>query len=294
MLHLRVFGVNDAMAQVAERLDALPGLHHVMQTGNGDSRTTLVSADLDDFAADSALDTLRKLEVPADDIVLMRLDAIGHEAGAHALSTVIWTDLLTKSRINARPLARYLVFMAVAGIIAGCGVIYENEVLVVGAMAVSPDMLPIIATCTGLVLRRWKLAERGFGTLVIGLGFGCVVAAVMTAGLDLFGLLPHNFHVGATGLEGLVTVNGSTVLVALAAGVAGTLAFETRASAAVGVAISVTTIPASAYLGVAAGVGEEDKAVGALVVLGVNVAMIMLGGSTTLFLQRRVAPGRPT
>jgi len=43
---------------------------------------------------------------------------------------------------------------------------------------------------------------------------------------------------------------------------------ETRASSVVGVAISVTTIPASAYLGVAAGIGDASKAGGALVVLG--------------------------
>ena len=45
------------------------------------------------------------------------------------------------------------------------------------------------------------------------------------------------------------------------------LAFETRASSGVGVAISVTTIPAAAYLGVAAGLGEASKALGALAVL---------------------------
>jgi hypothetical protein len=53
------------------------------------------------------------------------------------------------------------------------------------------------------------------------------------------------------------------------------LALETRASSAVGVAISVTTIPASAYLGVAAGVKEVSKAFGALLVLGVNVVMLL-------------------
>ena len=40
------------------------------------------------------------------------------------------------------------------------------------------------------------------------------------------------------------------------------LALETRASAAVGVAVSVTTIPAAAYLGVAAGLGEAGSALG--------------------------------
>jgi hypothetical protein len=64
------------------------------------------------------------------------------------------------------------------------------------------------------------------------------------------------------------------------------LALETRASSAIGVAISVTTIPASAYLGVAAGVGEASKALGALAVLGVNVALLLLGASLALIAQR--------
>jgi len=38
------------------------------------------------------------------------------------------------------------------------------------------------------------------------------------------------------------------------------LAFETRASSGVGIAISVTTIPAAAYLGVDAGLEKGGKA----------------------------------
>jgi choline-glycine betaine transporter len=67
------------------------------------------------------------------------------------------------------------------------------------------------------------------------------------------------------------------------------LALETRASSAVGVAISVTTIPASAYLGVAAGVREASKAFGALLVLRVNVVMLLVGGCLTLLAQRWMA-----
>jgi hypothetical protein len=64
------------------------------------------------------------------------------------------------------------------------------------------------------------------------------------------------------------------------------LAVETRASATVGVAISVTTIPASAYFGVAIGTGELGKSWSALGILGVNIAMMLLGGSVTLTIQR--------
>jgi uncharacterized hydrophobic protein (TIGR00271 family) len=274
------------MGQVAERLGRLPGSSHVLRTGDENSGHALVTADLGDEAADAALEAVRRLGVPVEDVVLLRVESIGPTHSGRPLATVVWTDLLSQAGTNARPLARYLIFIGIAGLIAGFGVIYQNGILIVGAMAISPDMLPITATCTGIVLRRWGLAAGAFVTLVVGLAFGCVIAAAITALLNLLDLLPNGFNIDEGTLRGLASVNVSTVLVALAAGIAGILALETRASAGVGVAISVTTIPASAYLGVAAGVGETGKALGALLVLGINVSMLMLGGSSTLLLQR--------
>jgi len=277
------------LAEVAGRLDALPGAQHVLRLDEPGSGRALVTADLMPDAADAALAAVRGLGVPEADVALLRIDSIGPATARHALHHVVWADLLSQAGANARPLARYLVLMAVAGMIAAYGVIYRNSILIVGAMAVSPDTLPVTAACTGLVLRRWRLARHAFETLVIGLGVGCAVAFALTATLRALDLLPSGFAIGEGALQGLSTVNSSTILVALAAGVAAMLALETRASAAVGVAISVTTIPASAYLGVAAGVGEESKATGALVVLAVNVAMLMVGGSATLLVQRALA-----
>ena len=112
----------------------------------------------------------------------------------------------------------------------------------------------------------------------------------MTFVLNALNLLPTGLEPNQTGfLDGLVTVNISTPIIAFAAGVAGMLALETRASSSVGVAISVTTIPASAMLGVAAGLGKAGQALGALGVLGVNVAMMLVGGSLTLIAQRAYA-----
>ena len=89
-------------------------------------------------------------------------------------------------------------------------------------------------------------------------------------------------------LTGLTTISNETVVVAFVAGVAGMLALETRASSGVGVAISVTTIPAVGYFGVAVGLRELDKALGALGVLGVNVLMMVAGAVGTLLLQRAI------
>ena len=97
-------------------------------------------------------------------------------------------------------------------------------------------------------------------------------------------------------LEGLTTVSTETIAVAFVSGVAGMLALETRASSAVGVAISVTTIPIAAYLGVAIGLGELNKATDSLGVLAVNVTMMVVGAVATLAIQgvltRRAVRGR--
>jgi uncharacterized hydrophobic protein (TIGR00271 family) len=275
------------MANVAAALRSMPGARHVMRTADDDAPGALVTAYLVDDAVDGALRHLRRLGVAPEDTVLVRLDSIGQSAAERPLASVVWSDLLSQAGANARPFPRYLMFMVAAAVVAAFGVIYANTTLVVGAMAISPDTLPITAAATALVLGRWLLAGRALLALICGLAIVCVLSGILTFVLNQLALLPADFQVGKGGfLDGLSTVNVSTPLVALAAGMAAILALETRASSAVGVAISVTTIPASAYLGVAAGVGEVGKAAGALLVLVINVAMLLVGGYLTLLAQR--------
>ena len=290
MLQLRVFGASSQLDDVAAGLREIPGSRHVVRAGDGAHGDASVTADLAEDAVDRALEQVRRVGVPADDVVLARIETIGPSAAQRPLSSVVWADLVTQAGVNARPVARYLVFMAIAGVIAAFGVIYGNITLIVGAMAISPDTLPVTAAATALVLRRWRLAGRAVAALVIGLAVACVVGGAMTGLLNLLDLLPMHIDIShGQLLQGLSSVNISTPIVAFAAGVAGMLALETRASSAVGVAISVTTIPASAYLGVAAGVGEASKALGALLVLAVNVTMLLVGGCVTLLAQKRLA-----
>ncbi len=292
MLQLRVFGAAPAIADVAARLQGIPGARHVIRTGDRDGGQAVVMADLVDDAVDRALDQVNRMGLPADDIVLVRLDSIGQSLAQRPLASVVWADLLSQAGANASPFPRYVVFMLTAGVIAAFGVIYANVTLVVGAMAISPDTLPITAAATAIILRRWRLAGRAVLALTLGLGAACAVGGLLTFALNQLGLLNLGSDVNSSFLQGLSTVNISTPIVAFAAGVAGMLALETRASSAVGVAISVTTIPASAYLGVAAGVGEVGKAAGALLVLGVNVLMLLAAGCSTLMLQRALAHRR--
>lgn len=293
MIAVEVFGRTASMHAVAQRLHDLDGVHRVRIESAIRTDHSVVLARVSHDAVDLTLRHLRDLGVPRPDITLTRVDELGGGAGGAPDATVIWSDVVGLAGTNARLIGRYVALMAVAGVIASYGVLDTNVILVVGAMAVSPDLLPITAAAVGLIGRRPRLVARALLTLIVGMLVASLFAALMTFLQNQLSLLPADFNLDAGFLHGLVSVGNETIVVAFVAGIAGMLAFETRASMGVGVAISVTTIPAAAYLGVAAGLGEVSQAWGALGVLGVNVVMIQAGAALTLAIQRLLTRDRP-
>jgi uncharacterized hydrophobic protein (TIGR00271 family) len=288
VFELRAYGEPAAIAKVSAGLSGLSGVRHLSVAAAEPGHPSTLTADIRPDAADAALAILERSEISPDDIVLTRLetiDAARDDAGPNAL---VWADVLGQARVAAQARARYLTLMSAAGVVAAFAVLNKSPVLIVGAMAISPDLMPITAACTGLVLHRPRLALRGLGALLVGLTVAGAVSGGVTGLLSLFDLLPPGFSLGEIPAA-QSHVGVSTIFIAFAAGVAGMLAVETRASSAVGVAISVTTIPAAAYLGVGLGIGDGSAAVSALWVLLANVLLMLAGGSSTLAIQRTTA-----
>jgi len=289
VIRLEVFGESGAMDAIARLLDGNDKVSRVRQTATTQPGYSVVIAIVEPRAIDELLGDLRRLSVPAEDVTLTREEVLGRSSARGNEAGLVWEDVLGMASRNSRPIARYLAFMLVAGVIASYGVLEYNVILIVGAMAISPDLLPITAVGVGLVDRRLRLAARAFLTLAIGMAFTSGAAAVSSFVQDQLNAIPAGFNIDSTVLGSLTHVNNETIAVALAAGVAGMLALETRASSGVGVAVSVTTIPAAAYLGVALGLGEHGEALGAFAVLATNVALLVVSASATLGLQRALA-----
>ncbi|HEX6782776.1 MAG TPA: DUF389 domain-containing protein [Solirubrobacterales bacterium] len=292
MLRLRSSVAHHQADEFGALLRELEGVRRIVQQSDATApdRAFVFVADVEPVAADALVEAVADFGIGSEDYVLTRVDVVApqhrHHFGEGGVDGYSWVEVIGQAKANSRLLARYLALINVAAVIAACGVITSSSILIVGAMAVSPDLLPICATAVGLVRGRRGLARRAFVTLVMGLGLVVVTAMVLSALLKWFGFLPDGFEVEQSSLSTLAKTDYTTVLVALAAGVAGMLAFETRASAAVGVAISVTTIPASAYLGVALGAGGIDHALGALVVLVINVSLLIVSATLTLAAQQ--------
>ncbi len=289
MIRLEVYGDAATMASVAQLLDESEDVTRVRLADTVRPGHAVVVSVIRPRAVDRVLADVRAHGVPDEAVTLTREEVLGQSTTTGAEAGLVWEDVLGMASRNARPIARYIAFMIVAGVVGSYGVLDYHTILIVGAMAISPDLLPITAVGVGLVDRRIGLAARALVTLLIGMTLAAAAACVSTSLQDAFGVLPEDFDIHSTVLGTLTTVSNETIVVALAAGIAGMLALETRASSDVGVAVSVTTIPAAAYLGVAAGLREADQARGAVGVLAANVAMLVVGAAGTLALQRLLA-----
>jgi uncharacterized hydrophobic protein (TIGR00271 family) len=294
VLSVEIYAPGDTVEAVRSLLAARDGVGHVVVGGACvDGDRVLVTAELTGRIIDALLPELVACGVPGDEIAVVHRDSqrpVGSptaEPPAWEEGALAWSELAMASRQYARAVPLYLTFMACAGVIADFGVLTRSPILVVGAMALSPDLLPLCATCVGIVGKRPRLAGRAFTALVVGLAVAGLAAFVVTVLLRVGGYPPANGSLGDGGLGVLPTVNVATLVVAAVAGVAGVLAFRTRSSVAVGVAISITTIPAAAFIGAAVAVGDVAGLRGALAVLGANVGLILLTGTTTLAVQRR-------
>ena len=297
MFNLRAYVHPDQLDDVTRALHVHEGARHIVLSGSTmDTNVCLITAELDDEVADSVIAALTELGVKAEDLSISRVQVVrpmtteGYalEIDSHH-DTLVWSEVADEAIENVGLHPSYLVYMAVAGVIACFGVLDRSAVLIVGAMAVSPDLLPLTAAAVALVARRPPLLGRAVGTLLPGLATAVVAAWLVTLALRATGVVPVGVDIYSGVAFSLAHVSVTTVCVAAAAGVAGMLSFESRASFAVGVAISVTTIPAAAYVGVAAGLRQWHGAGGALAVLGVNLAVLLVAGTITLGIQSLVA-----
>ena len=182
MMELEVFGESAAMATVAELLDGADGTHRVMQVDATRPGHSVVLAAVRPRALDALLENLRRLDVPDSDITVTRVEVVDWSATRSSEATFVWADVLGQAWLNARPFARYLALMFIAGVIASYGVVDSNVILIVGAMAVSPDLLPITAMGVSIVGRRPRLGIEAFLTLALGLGVAGAAAALFAFG----------------------------------------------------------------------------------------------------------------
>ncbi|MEU5148148.1 DUF389 domain-containing protein [Streptomyces yangpuensis] len=295
MLHLRMITPHHLTERVVELIDRTVGTTHlVVLTGAArDPAGDLVLCDVARESADELLQEMRGLGIDRtgsiaveniDLSISRRADEAEEEAPGEAADAVLWEQLAESTHEESTLTITYAAFMILATMIAACGVVLDNAVLIVGAMAVGPEFGPLAGICTGLVQRRPRLAGRSFIALTVGFTAAIVATTVFSLAMDALGLFhAHLLENDRPNTSFIWQPDPFSFVVALLAGVAGMLSLTSaKAGALVGVAISVTTVPAAANAAVALSYGDLAQMWGSGIQLALNLGGIILSGTLTL------------
>jgi uncharacterized hydrophobic protein (TIGR00271 family) len=299
MVHLRIVTPPDRTDKVTAVLERTASVLNIIRLPAAASRPDgdVILADVAREDASVILSDLKALNIHEDgSITLDQIDtaisryaeaAERHAPGAPA-DAVVWEEVEQRTSENVELSGVFLLFMVLAALIAAVGIYLDSAILIVGAMVVGPEFGPIAGFCVALVQRRRELAVRSGVALAVG--FPLAIAGVFVATLifKATDLTPADFDAGEHQIANLISSpDAFTVIVAVCAGAAGMLSLSTAKSGAlIGVLISVTTIPAAANIGVAAAYGDQDGWTGSMAQLALNLASIVVAGTTVLAVQR--------
>lgn len=300
MLALRLLSPSDLTPALLVVLRDAPGATHLAQLPGAalDPPGDVLLADLARECVSEVVQALRDVGGDRCAITLEQVDttvsgfADRAEAAApgRGVDAVVWEEVEARTGEESELSASFLTLMVVSTLLAGVGVLLDSPVLVVGAMAVGPDFGPVAGLTVALRTRRWPLARRSLRALLVGFPAGILATAVMTLVVRATAGLPDSYSASIGPLVAFVSKpDGYALLVALFAGVAGVVSLTSaKSSALVGVAVSVTTVPAAADVGVAAAAGRWGECAGAAGQLGVNLVALVVAGTLTLVVHRRV------
>jgi uncharacterized hydrophobic protein (TIGR00271 family) len=298
VLHLRIVAPPDRARRAHALLCATPSAIDVIHVPGVSQRPDgdLVMCDVAREDASVIVADLKELEVhrvgsislsPVDTISDLAVEAERYAPGAPS-DAVVWEELEQRTNESVELSGVFLLYMALAAVIACVGIILDSEVLIVGAMVVGPEFGPIAGICVAAVQRQAWLARRSALALAVGFPLAILSALAATAAFDGADVTPDDFSTADHTLANIIShPDAFAFVVAAAAGTAGMLSLSTAKSGAlIGVLISVTTIPAASNIGIAAYYGDWHSFRGSAGQLAVNLAAILVAGTLTLAIQR--------
>ncbi|MFJ7127701.1 DUF389 domain-containing protein [Streptomyces sp. NPDC098101] len=299
MLHLRMIVPPDRTRAAADLIESTVGTAHlvVLPGAARDPAGDVVLCDVAREAGDELLRELRGLGIDRDGSIAVqsidlslseRADAAEREAPGEAADAVLWEELTEATHEESTLSVTYCAFMVLATMLAACGVVLDNAILIVGAMAVGPEFGPLAGVCTAAVRRAPRLAARSLLALFVGFAVAIAATTLFSLAMDALDLFSRaQLEAERPNTRFVWQPDPFSFVVALLAGAAGTLSLTSAKSGAlVGVAISVTTVPAGANAAVALAYGDLAQMAGSLEQLALNLFGIVLAGTATLYAQR--------
>jgi uncharacterized hydrophobic protein (TIGR00341 family) len=190
----------------------------------------------------------------------------------------LYSDIVDTTKLSKV----YIILVILSSIVAAVGILRDNVAVIIGAMVIAPLLGPNIALSFATTLGDMDLVKRAMKANLVGI----LVASILSA---LIGFI-FEINPEVPELSSRTNVGLADVALALASGSAGVLSFTAGVgSAIVGVMVAVALLPPLVSFGMLLGSAHFSLALGAMLLLLVNVICVNLAGVTT-FLAQGIRP----
>lgn len=248
---------------------------------------------VNDEVRQQVMDALQNILGAVEDfrIVVLPVDTVlPREAeDADKVSAATREELYTQIEKGARIDSNYLLLTILSTVVAGIGLIEDNVAVVVGAMVIAPLLGPIIALAFASSLGDgelvWTALKASLTGLAVAFGLSIGIGLVWPVDVAHGHMLVASSEILArtdVGLDGaaLALASGAAAVLSLTTGLSSTL---------VGVMVAVALLPPTATMGMLIGAGHWQLAVGALLLLAVNVVCVIVSAKI-VFMAKGVQP----
>lgn len=200
------------------------------------------------------------------------------EESATAIREALYEDIEKSARLDVN----FVILVILSTIVASIGLIEDNVAVVIGAMVIAPLLGPNLALGLGTALGDTSLMLKATRTNGIGIG----IAFLFALGIGLIWPVDIRSHE----LMARTDVGLDSVALALASGAAAVLSITSGLSSVlVGVMVAVALLPPTATLGLMLGAGQLEHAIGAGLLLAVNIVCVNLAAKI-VFLAKGIHP----
>lgn len=278
-------GKRDAVLDV---LDSR-GIDYVMSDEtSGREYTAVVSFPLPTSAVETVLDQLREeagidrdaytVVLDAETVVSQKFEQLEKEwEEGEEGERIARDELVTRAEELAPDWVPFLVMTFISAVVATAGLLLDSPAIVVGSMVIAPLIGPAMATSVGSVVDDRALFIRGVKLQAVGALLAVGGAALFAATLRFSNIVPLGTVevLAIDEVQERLSPGVPSLVVALAAGVAGALSLSSGVSAAlVGVMIAAALVPPTAVVGIGMAWGRPTAVFGSAVLVAVNFLSI--------------------
>ena len=191
-------------------------------------------------------------------------------------------ELYQKIVAGAKLDSNFMYMVIMSTIVAAIGLLEDNVAVVIGAMVIAPLLGPNMALAFATTLGEGKLLWSALKSNLAGL-FTALTLSVLIGFFWPLNFDSHELMMRTdVGMDGIVLalVSGAAAVLSLTAGLSNSL---------VGVMVAVAILPPTATLGLMLGAGHYQHALGAALLLAVNIVCVNLASNIT-FLFKGIKP----